>query len=254
MKKVCLILAIICVTLSTSMISCKGKETQAKLRLKVEIADANKGCPMNVPGMGVITSWDYDVDRNIVTMKYELEPLLYDGFVRMGGDYFADQFANVFSVKQFRKMAETFIDAGASMELILIRQYTGEQITGHISNDQIKEKMGHQMSKDDATRKSIKMGVDYEKSQLPMEVEVGMTLTDIIETGSSFIYCIDMDPEMYDIDFMIDNKAVIEPEMRSELMSNPTFEALINNAKSVGLNVIYRYENKSSGKSVDFYM
>ena len=100
----------------------------------------------------------------------------------------------------------------------------------------------------------IKLDLEAEKEQLPMEIDEGMTMTDYELDGNNIIMTIIVDEDLYELDAFRENEELIRESMVDEGQYDPESKALLDLCKVSHTGLIYRTVGNKSKKKVDVHI
>ena len=95
------------------------------------------------------------------------------------------------------------------------------------------------------TEKFLKLSVDQLKANCPMEVDEGLTMTDVHISGDYVIYVYQCDEELYDADMLTERKDAVKEAVLAELQgqaeTDKNVKAFVSALKQSQTGLIYQY-------------
>ena len=86
------------------------------------------------------------------------------------------------------------------------------------------EKSYYDDDDDDDFSISIEEIIDAANEDLPETIDEGMILTRMIIEGNYIVYIYKVDPDIYDIDYIRENKSLVKRQIKSEILNSDDFE------------------------------
>ena len=95
------------------------------------------------------------------------------------------------------------------------------------------------------TEKFLKLSVDQLKANCPMEVDEGLTMTDVHISGDYVVYVYQCDEELYDADMLTERKDAVKEAVLAELQgqaeTDKNVKAFVSALKQSQTGLIYQY-------------
>ena len=95
------------------------------------------------------------------------------------------------------------------------------------------------------TEKFLKLSVDQLKANCPMEVDEGLTMTDVHISGDYVVYVYQCDEELYDADMRTERKDAVKEAVLAELQgqaeTDKNVKAFVSALKQSQTGLIYQY-------------
>ena len=103
----------------------------------------------------------------------------------------------------------------------------------------------------------MRESIDEEKkSELPMEIEDGLTMTDMTLTNNCLTYSIKFDESLYDISMLKMNKKELKKMMKENIKDMDTSfdfteKTFLTICKEMGINLRFHFKGNKTKKSCD---
>ena len=109
---------------------------------------------------------------------------------------------------------------------------------------------------DDDYSISIEEIINAANEDLPETIDEGMILTKMILEGKYIVYIYKVDPDIYDIDYIRENKNKVKNQIKSEILNSDDFEiqAFVKTCKKYHKGLAYRYVSEESGDNCTVYI
>lgn len=109
---------------------------------------------------------------------------------------------------------------------------------------------------DDDYSISIEEIIDAANEDLPETIDEGMVLTRMIIEGNYIVYIYKVDPDIYDIDYIRENKSVVKRQIKSEILNSNDFDikTFVKTCKKYHKGLAYRYVSVESGDYCTVYI
>ena len=95
------------------------------------------------------------------------------------------------------------------------------------------------------TEKFLKLSVDQLKANCPMEVDEGLTMTDVHISGDYVVYVYQCDEDLYDADMLTERKDAVKEAVLAELQgqaeTDKNVKAFVSALKQSQTGLIYQY-------------
>lgn len=226
------------------------------INLAVEVAKLKGQCPVRVDNGLVLTSADYDADKNTVYMYYSLAEGLNDDIYKPENH---DAFrANLFvglKSSEMKDEVDDIVNAKASLVIVVENPTKTKKASFEISADELKKLTAGTMTEDEKNLEFIKNMVKVQNNNCPVEVEPGVDMTKIEFKDNYLDYTYLVDESQYDFKVLKANKEDIKKNVVSELKESPVgsdeqkmLDALVIN--KIGMR--YTYTGSKSGKSFSY--
>ena len=95
------------------------------------------------------------------------------------------------------------------------------------------------------TEKFLKLSVDQLKANCPMEVDEGLTMTDVHISGDYVVYVYQCDEDLYDADMLTERKDAVKEAVLAELQgqaeTDKNVKAFVSALKQSQTGLVYQY-------------
>lgn len=225
--------------------SCNQGKSKEREELEKGIAMANEECPIKVDGIGIMESMV--LSGNTLTYNFSLDEEMSptDNEAAMHKRMLNNALANE------RKSLLMFEKYGISLRYVFTSP-SGKQAVVNISDKEIVDALNSNVSPSDAADDILQSELSSTKSQLPIDMGNGMTITDIILDDEVLIYVCTIDETTNR--FSTDNfdrvqaKLAIKQDLGTPDASK---QALLKNLINTKRELIYRYIGSKSGEKLD---
>ncbi len=109
---------------------------------------------------------------------------------------------------------------------------------------------------DDDYSISIEEIIAAANEDLPETIDEGMILTRMIIEGNYIVYIYKVDPDIYDIDYIRENKNKVKKQIKSEILNSDDFDikTFVKTCKKHHKGLAYRYVSMESGDYCTVYI
>ncbi len=97
----------------------------------------------------------------------------------------------------------------------------------------------------------IKLNIEADQEQLPMEIDEGMVMTAYKLEGDNIVITMVLDENLYEIDAFEENEEIIKESMMEEGVNDPDSKALLDLCKVSHTGLIYRMVGSITKRHVD---
>lgn len=214
---------------SVVLSSCDSK-SRVRREIAESIAEENRQCPTQVPGMGEITSMGYEDDNVVFKMKIDMPVKL--SVLQEHEKLVKTNFVNGFVEGGSKKLSTLLIQGEVGMKIIMMGGIDNGRLEITISPEEIKQTVEHPLTKSQMLDNQIESA----RMQLPIQVDEITTMVDvkIMPDRVQYVY------EVADYNNEVEYMSLIEEQFKANMisgMSNPAQEKfaklLIDNNKSV---------------------
>lgn len=118
------------------------------------------------------------------------------------------------------------------------------------------EKSYYDDDDDDDFSISIEEIIAAANEDLPETIDEGMILTRMIIEGNYIVYIYKVDPDIYDIDYIRENKNKVKKQIKSEILNSDDFDikTFVKTCKKHHKGLAYRYVSMESGDYCTVYI
>lgn len=230
--------------------ACKNAE---KDKLKKDIEATNRSLPMQVYDLGVMEKIKYDEDANEVTMNFTITDDMIAQVMNKATQELVEQRVSILlRARDMQTVAKEIADADATLIVNYNSQY-GKK-SAKFSASELKKLLKSPVSSSEKSTKLLEIELKAAKQMLPFEIEDGIALTDVYEEGNSIVYeCSISNP---DVDFTLikENTEEIRKEILNDIKNDPSMKVIREAIKDLNKNLVYRYVDVLSGKSLDLVL
>jgi hypothetical protein len=250
MKKVFLAFMMV-LSLSVMFVSC-DKSTAKKMLLKQEIEKAQRQMPIKLGVIGEITNITYENDN--VTFSYLVDEKFTDKSIFEGDlNVVKDNFVCVMvRNSSTRKLVSAIVDAKASLTFSYKGKKTGKTASVTVSNEELANADNLDISAEKAAQMLIDNTVNSERSNMPVNLEPGVSITDSFWEGNVLVYVITMDGKMFSVNILDSlDKDALRTASKNQLKSSPSVQSFIQAMVALNKTITYRYQVEGHDKHID---
>lgn len=224
--------------------------------LESQIEQANKQCPVKVPGVGQIKSIEYK--DNTVTYNCQVMNRSFN-LAALEGHEDAMKSAMMPMMKSLvegkNSIGKVLVKENASLALhYFTKGPRSSSVTVTFTPEEIKAVIDGEVKDDPLTK--LKTQVDVSRVQCPMKVDSSTSLTDIEAKDGYVVYTYEL-KETGDEEGIVDTLAENADEVRASLLeavqdkSDKETEKVVQLCKDAGYGILYKYVGAKSGKTFE---
>lgn len=243
MKKFLAILTLLAIV-ATATTSCTFA---GKYRLKNDIEEANKNCPMEAEDLGTLTSIRYDESSDMVVFNYvvsadskdiitlfQSDPALTKTMMRV--NFSADN-------TDVQNLLKEIVDAGCGIRAVYTHGH--QDVSVELSCAECRELLNNPPSEQEKNRLSLLLVVSSMNGMCPIDMGDDMIMESIYDTGSDMVYSIKVPDDMLVAlnQGRDDLVAGLRNGLASENMKQIVKTCIVNNR-----GIVYRYAGSISGE------
>ncbi len=218
----------------------------AESKLKVGISSVQKECPISLGGMGEVTSITYENDE--VVFLYTLDDE-YINIAQMAENTDVTKKSIVSSLvnSKTRALLEIMVDAGADLSMVIKGMHHGQEVKITLTPEELKETLD---SPEPTVEERLRASIAQTKLSLPIDVGMGITITDLVDEGEYVTYMARVDdPET--LSGLAPNVEAIKEDMKSSFTALGEVEKMFFNLViEAGKGVAYCYYAEDSDEKV----
>ena len=208
-----------------------------KLRRGAESANAQ--CPVSLGIMGEMSS--ITLDDDLLLFSYDIDED-YFNVATLAEDRQAmkDNMKTMLSSPQddVKELLEQVIEANCRLKVTIHGKTTDAVASATFKADELDELLNTEVS----PQEKLATAIASTQSQLPLNVDAGMTITQLKQEGDDVVYIVKMDESMYDISMVRQNKAVVRETIMQNIRNmGPVEREFIKLVANSDANLVYRY-------------
>lgn len=239
-----MIAVMVCVT------SCENENVK---RLKREIGDLDKQCPVNLGMMGDLLSVKYDEEAKEVQWYFSInEDVVSVEALKNNEQKVIQTMKLSFNKGESREMLQQMINTGAGLSVNYKSASTGKSFKATFSLDDLKEIRDIPMTDKEINKMLLDNMLVAENSRSPYIVEKGVEMVKAYEDGENIVFAYRIDEDMYDISLFKFAHDEIKQNMK-EIFKDPLMKRQFDIINSLDKGFVFRYYGDTSGESVDIY-
>ena len=222
-----------------------------------QVAIANRGCPIPLAlGKGSVNSIElrdgflvykvsYDNEYGHFLTNVEDEKTLKEGILL---NFLC---INAQELNQGNILMDVLIAENYGMKVIITESMDGyREYTATVEDiKEFREKI--KLNPHEAFYRMIEINMEAEREQLPLVLEVGMTMTDYRLEDENIVVVIEMDEEMYEMEALYGVRDEIKKSLSQDILSDPTTKSMFDMCKVSHTGFGYRYIGKQTGRYFD---
>lgn len=218
--------------------------------LKKQIAEFNQTCPVSLGNIGEITGVYYD--NGTVTMLFTISEVYMD--LRKIASI-PDKFKSMMEVNLTQMQASSrilfnmLVDANATLVTTFKGNTTGAEVSAEFSTDEIRDILNNKNGVTPLDK--LNSLIEMTKMQFPIEVEEGITATDLYWKDNDVIFVYSVDETLCNVYAIGVNADEIKINMSSSIISTPTAKRFIQAVTGCEKGLIYRYKGSATGYTAD---
>lgn len=221
-----------------------------------QVKRANQKCPIHIAGgMGKITSVKAINKQVVYTLEYDSESINLDRISSSPDEYKRGIILSSYLLNGQNgngdKFMQYILDNGYGVKFIIIPS-NGDRLEISVTNKELQALLEEaQNSPTEAMKQVIEWQLKDEGKSLPLKIDEGLMLTNILCDSANLIYRVEVEEPMNISDISSANTEENRIEVLRELYSDPTSKANMDMCAVGKFNLIYRYVDSSKTDSCD---
>lgn len=223
-----------------------------------QVEKANNLCPIDVIGVGAITSISIEGQQVIYHLQYN-DTLINLDLVKQN----QEAMKKVFTLSAFMQNAQGPNNGDKLMQRLIREKYgLTIKITSKRNNFSISASPQElsdyvrqvKLNPTEALREVIGLQMQLTQHTLPQVIDSGLVCTDILPEDKNMVYRIKVDESQYSISAFNDNHDLAKKEIYADLSHDPSTESFLVLCKMTKTSIIYRMIGNTSKDSCDIVL
>lgn len=239
------------IALMLVMAVCLTGCNQETNKLRLEIENANKECPMDLGILGKITSITYDEESNDVNMEMRMNEQLGSFDALMSNKKMLHKSMMLaFTKENSRSVAKLISDANAGLTITMKGSNSGKSFDITISPDEIHQMANSKKSDYEITKEWMELNIEFENIRAPYSVGEGMEVTKVVDDGTNIVYVCSVDENQFNIEAMRNMQEQLKLALNA-LFDDVAMQQQLGSFVTVNRGLNYRLVGNLSGDYVE---
>lgn len=223
-------------------------------KLKADIKEANKDCPVDLPEFGEISKVDFNDDKNCVEFYFKItNPEISVNELSENAEVAKQLFMLTFlSADEGMELVDEMIGADAGLALIFTDIKGKNNLRVDFTVDELKSirKTERSMSDTQLNEAILKEKLDLLNESCPIPMDEGMEITRVYDDGSNIVYDCRIDENLYSIADIRSNLSA-NKEAIKDMFDESGSEEEIDLYREAGKGLVYHFYGNRSGATAD---
>ena len=224
-----------------------------KSKLKREIVLANCDCPTETPGVGRLDSLVLEDNGNVVAYYYTIyednEQLSVE-IINDNNELVKRKMINT-ALANNRQSLKMFQKYHAGLRYIFQEENTGKSAIITIPIEEIERSLEQPISQSQAAELALDDDLSVSKKSLPIEIDEGLQIVDLILDKNQLVYVVNVDENLYPLKADFDKEAAKQGIVEELNNPAPGMMTTLNNLVKTARGMVYRYVGSKSKKQID---
>ncbi|MFA6779144.1 MAG: hypothetical protein WCU80_05100 [Paludibacteraceae bacterium] len=219
-------------------------------KLKIEIAVANKKCPIDMGAIGQISKITYD-GKDVAYFFEVNEPLINVEALKSNQDLLMQSVRSQFVNPKgdIKTLLNLVVDAGANLKFVYKGNTTGNTAECFLSASEIKSIMSGENLNDGEVSK-LESIIKISNAQLPQNIGDGLVLEKMTMEGPDVFYNYMLDTTLVDISVINAEISIMKATILESLKQETSVFMFLNSCVDEKKNLVYRYRTPA-GETAD---